>query len=359
MPNFFETIGKVEPCDGRDLLQKLTYLVVSEIAKKKVVLCNNLETSFADFGLENFSPCDLLNQVTLEQILNGDTDSIANYLLTLRSLPPHSFKILREGYGSLTSREKEDLQKFLESKALNYVRGEIEPTIQQFIAEKIQCPDEETTKKLRLKIENTVRVVNNLQDKITRLDSVVIPASATVSALNAAFQAADKVVLGLDITLPVAAASFSGASGLIARTIGKIERFIDNNKDNIQKLDDNLCNAAKAIRFAKTQLQIIQTLLQILDVLLRACLVKKGEDSTTLLQELTPIAFERSRGPIIYRGYTLEIREDLNNAGIAPRRFAVALDPVGVVVLQGVSSFSSSTEVLLEELRFRIDNHLG
>ena len=359
MPNFFESIGKVEPCDGRDLLQKLTYLVVSEVAKKKGELCSNIENAFADFGLDNFSPCQLLNQTTLDRLLNGDTDGVINYLLTLRDLPPHTIKILRDGYKSLSDIEKSDLDKYLQSKAVNYVRGQIEPVVQEFIAEKVKCPDEETTKRLRLKIENTVRVVNNLQDKITRLDSIVVPASATVSALNAAFQAADKVILGLDITLPATAASFSGASGLVARVISKLERFIDNNKDNVQKLDDNLCNAAKAIRFAKTQLQIVQTLLQILDVLLRACLIKKGEEASTLLEELTPITFERNRQPIVYRGYTLEIREDLNNAGIAPRRFAVALDPVGVVILQGVPSFSSSTEVLLEELKFRIDNQLG
>ena len=358
MPNFFQSIASVEPCDGRDLLQKLTYLVVSEVAKKKAEMCTNLEESFADFGLENFSPCQLLNQTTLDKLLGGDTDGAINYILSTRKLPPHSFKVLKSGYNSLEDKEKEEVEKYLRTLGTNYVRGQIEPIIQEKIAEIIKCPDEVVINKLLTKLENTVRTVNNLTDKVNRLDSYTAPTSAVVNVLNQAFKAANITILALDVTLPAVAATPTGASGIIARVIGKVERFIDNNKDDVQKLDDNLCNAAKAIRFAKTQLLIIQTLLQVLDVLLRACLIKKGQDPQALAT-FTPIAFERSRQSIEYRGYTLEIRTDNNDSGIAPRRFAVALDPAGVVVLQGVSSFSSNTEILLEELKFRIDNQLG
>lgn len=360
MPNFFQTIGNVEPCDGRDLLQKLTYLVVSEISKKKVDLCNNLEESFADFGVENFSPCQLFNQTTLTKLVNGDTEGAINYIMSLRAFPPHTYKVLQSGFKSLTESEKRDLEKYLDSLAINYIRGEIEPTIQKKLTELLKCPNEQTVLKLQVKLENTARVVNNLQSKVTRLDRYTTPLSATVSALNQAFKAADAAILTLDVTLPAIAATPTGASGIIARVIGKVERFIDNNKDGVQKLDDNLCNAAKAIRYAKTQLLIVQTLLQVLDVLLRHCLIKQGEENPETLLNFTPISFEPSNQlPIEYRGYTLEIRTDPNDSGIAPRRYAVALDPVGVVILQGTPSFSSNTEILIEELQFRIDNQLG
>lgn len=358
MPNFFQSIGSVEPCDGRDLLQKLTYLVVSEVAKKKAEMCANLEESFTNFGLENFSPCQLLNQTTLDMLLQGNTDGAINYILSTQKLPPHSFKILKSGYKSLEDKEKGELENYLRIIGTSYVRGQVEPIIQEKIAEIVKCPDEAAVRKLLIKLENTVRTVNNLTDKVNRLDSYTAPTSAVVNVLNQAFKDADTAILALDVTLPAVAATPTGASGIIARVIGKVERFIDNNKDDVQKLDDNLCNAAKAIRFAKTQLLITQTLLQVLDVLLRACLIKKDQDPQALAT-FTPITFERSRQSIEYRGYTLEIRTDNNDNGIAPRRFAVALDPAGVVVLQGVSSFSSDTEILLEELKFRIDNQLG
>jgi hypothetical protein len=54
----------------------------------------------------------------------------------------------------------------------------------------------------------------------------------------------------------------------------------------------------------------------------------------------------------------LEIIEDPNSPRIAPRRYAIAKDRRGIIVLRGDSSFSSSTDVLLDEIKFRIDNQL-
>jgi len=56
--------------------------------------------------------------------------------------------------------------------------------------------------------------------------------------------------------------------------------------------------------------------------------------------------------------YKLEIVADIDSPSIAPRRFAVAKDTSDVIVLRGPKSFSSSTQVLLDEIKFRIDNQL-
>jgi len=63
-------------------------------------------------------------------------------------------------------------------------------------------------------------------------------------------------------------------------------------------------------------------------------------------------------GIVPYRDYFLEVTEDPLDFGLAPRRFAIAKDKEGVVVLRGPSSFSSSTDILIQELKFRIDNQL-
>ena len=57
--------------------------------------------------------------------------------------------------------------------------------------------------------------------------------------------------------------------------------------------------------------------------------------------------------------YILEIQKDPNSPAIAPKRFAVAktIDE-GVSVLKGQSSFSSDVNVLLDEVKFRLDNQL-
>lgn len=57
--------------------------------------------------------------------------------------------------------------------------------------------------------------------------------------------------------------------------------------------------------------------------------------------------------------YELKIILEVDGPKIAPRHFATATNPEGVVVFKGDKSFSSSTDVLLDELRFRIDNQLS
>ena len=60
-------------------------------------------------------------------------------------------------------------------------------------------------------------------------------------------------------------------------------------------------------------------------------------------------------GEYLYKGYRLRIVQDTIAYKLAPKRHAIAIDKKGVQVLQGPSSFSSSTQVLLDELKFRID----
>ena len=56
--------------------------------------------------------------------------------------------------------------------------------------------------------------------------------------------------------------------------------------------------------------------------------------------------------------YTIKILKDKESPEFAPRRYAVVEDAQGVVVLKGPSSFSSSTRILVDEIKFRINNQL-
>jgi len=61
---------------------------------------------------------------------------------------------------------------------------------------------------------------------------------------------------------------------------------------------------------------------------------------------------------LTYRGYLLKIIRDPDSPKLAPKHFAVAIKD-GKQELKGSSSFSSSKEVLLDEIKFRIDNQLS
>jgi hypothetical protein len=59
-----------------------------------------------------------------------------------------------------------------------------------------------------------------------------------------------------------------------------------------------------------------------------------------------------------YKGYTLRIVRDPQSPKLAPRHFAIGLKN-GEIAIKGPSSFSSSKEVLIDEIKFRIDNQLS
>jgi len=70
------------------------------------------------------------------------------------------------------------------------------------------------------------------------------------------------------------------------------------------------------------------------------------------------VGLNDGQGNYFYKNYTITIKEDKNSPGFAKRRFAQVQNDRGVVVMRGPASFSSSTRVLVDEIKFRIDNQL-
>lgn len=85
---------------------------------------------------------------------------------------------------------------------------------------------------------------------------------------------------------------------------------------------------------------------------LREALSDLNNDLVTTESEATSVS------DFTYRGYTLRIVRDPNSPTLAPKHFAIAIKG-GKTRLKGPSSFSSSKDVLLDEIKFRIDNQLS
>lgn len=56
--------------------------------------------------------------------------------------------------------------------------------------------------------------------------------------------------------------------------------------------------------------------------------------------------------------YTLSIELDKEQKTITPKRRAIAVDENGVTILKGPFSYAGSPEILIEEIKFRINNQL-
>jgi hypothetical protein len=351
MPTVFD---QIQACDGRDLIQKLTYYVITELGEKKVIVCNGLTGVFEGFGLEGFSPCESINDQFVERLLQGDTRIVFNPILATLNLPPYTLQILTDGYDSLTAAEKAEVEDYIRLRGLTFIQNEIQSTVILEVKERIKCPSQERLVPLLNTLQNITNTLTRLQSIFNRLDRVIVVSSATVSALNALIQSSQAAIVVADTTLPIQAATPTGAAGLTARIASRLETIVGRYTDQVAALDEKLCNASQTMRFVNTQLIILQSFLQVADALLRGCLIETPSFSS----QITPRSSTPTLDNLQYRGYTIEIRTVPGNT-VAPQRFAVALDPIGVVVLEGSRSYSSSTQILVEELKFRIDNLLG
>jgi hypothetical protein len=351
MPTVFD---QVQACDGRDLIQKLTYFLVTEIAEKKVILCQELERIFQEFGIDNFSPCTVITDNFVESLLEERSSEAVNLLFATLPIPPYGFKVLSDGLNSLSEEEQQQLRKYLIGIGINTAIDQLEPVIRQEMRKIVKCPTEERTLLLLNRLENFTKIVNKLQSIINRISKIVNVLSGIVNAINISITAAQTTIAGLDATLPLQAATPTGASGLTARIIARVQRLADKYSDEVADLDDKVCKAAKAVQFANNQITILQGFLQVADALLRTCII----EAPSFASRITPQSTPRNRQALSYRGYTLEVRTVQGNT-VAPQRYAVALDTLGVVVLEGPRSYSSNTDILIEELKFRIDNQLG
>ena len=63
----------------------------------------------------------------------------------------------------------------------------------------------------------------------------------------------------------------------------------------------------------------------------------------------------RAGGQITNSNFTFEIKQDTSQNFKYPKRFAIARNIQGIQVLRSESSFASSPQILIEELKFVID----
>jgi hypothetical protein len=146
----------------------------------------------------------------------------------------------------------------------------------------------------------------------------------------------------------------------------------------VETLEDDVIAINSMVQDAKGVFNPLKVLLGRIDGLLARCAenpnmtaeernalvdgIQGGNNSTNATGKGNRTDFNKDGGvPYTSKGgyvYTLSVIQEINTQTIIPRRRAIAKDFRGVTVLQGPLSFASSEEVLMDEIKFRIDNQL-
>lgn len=255
----------------------------------------------------------------------------------------------------------------LEAYVIAKVYEEVNTIIEKLIGQ--TCPPVEEIKRILAVRDNLVNMINGLEKKIE-------PVKNFANALNPPIQAAKATVLVLEqMPLPTAIGIPPGPAGglIFSITTGaqnRLAQLLNLACQIVDLLEQDVRAIKDLTEISFDGLTPVKEKLQSIDIQLFDCVDKLPEEQKAevlaLIENLPSNAGigtsngigEDGKGKYFYKNYTITIQEDLNSPGFAKKRFAQVENESGVVLMRGPSSFSSSTRVLIDEIKFRINNQL-
>ena len=245
----------------------------------------------------------------------------------------------------------------LQGKLTAQVQNRVLETVSKFAN---QCPPDKELRKIIKIRDNLLKAINGLEKRLNTFKSLADKLGPAITAARIAIKTITSVptptVLQFvpDPGALVKGVPFSALTKLSDKliTLNKLLDSLEGDKEGILGV---ISSVSSTITSLKQRLSI-------LDNAIEAC-SKKSPDLPGIVAQAQPPQNTGSEGTPLdpnyyYKGYELAIIQDPNSPAIAPKRYAIAKDSRGVVVLKGQSSFSSDTQVLLDEIKFRIDNQL-
>lgn len=252
------------------------------------------------------------------------------------------------------------------------MRGILVAQVQKRVLEALtkfanECPNAK-------EIQKVIKVKNNLTKNINTLQKrVTVHASAARKVIGIANTVRLAITIIKQIPVPTAIIP-PGSPGGLGIPISVLNKYSDKliQLDKlVTKYSDEGAAILATVDSITPVLDNVKSRLNSIDIAVQQCSESAGStaDLAAILSQAQPKENTGTEGTPLnsqgepdprfgYKGYQLKIIQDPNSPKIAPRRYAVAIDRRGIVVLKGQPSFSSSTDVLLDEIKFRIDNQL-
>jgi hypothetical protein len=219
-----------------------------------------------------------------------------------------------------------------------------------------KCPSPQELVSIIATKNNLLKSINSLESRINRFKSLANKLDRSISTIRR--------IISIIKSIPTPTAVIPpGSPGGLGIPIRILTSYSDG-LIRLNKLLDSLESDKEGIlSIVSTTSQTISELknrITAIDISIAKCSIQSGESQSiaNTVQENRDPVLELEQSKYYYKGYKLEIIQDLNSPKVAPRRFAIAKDKRGIIVLKGQPSFSSSTDVLLDEIKFRIDNQL-
>lgn len=231
------------------------------------------------------------------------------------------------------------------------------------------------------RLERLARIVKNLRPPLTKAEENLEQARKVADILEPAIDAAVLILLFLTYN-PLPVVSFNGqqlplqavppTGGILkSRTQGQendSSAMLKWYAEFIKMLQDEGRAIAQGVQATEGLFDPIINALETIDALIQACLTNQDlsdEERKLLVDSIqSKLNDELSITGISYvskksgRTYTIKVIQDPESPDIAPKRQAIVQDFRDITVLTGPSSFASDPDILVEEIKFRIENQL-
>jgi len=227
------------------------------------------------------------------------------------------------------------------------------------------CPTPDALDEIIRRRNNTTRQLNQIYKTIITNTAIAAAFIALAAVLKGVRISSDKLPIPQAVGTPPA----KDFGGLIFAQGYATTAILQKLNEVLEKLQEDNKDLNKAILtslvFVIAGAITVTILLNAIDGLLQACAEENGVTNLELEainQELLDLAEEQSDdgNPIISNtnGFTFSVETDNKNlVGTLKRRFAVAKDSRGITLLKGNPSFSSSDQILIDELVFYIQQN--
>ena len=240
-----------------------------------------------------------------------------------------------------------------------------------------KCPQIERLESIVEVRNNLLKVVNSFTKQTDKYQKLANSLKTPIQAANVLIQ-----LLKVDPTpIAIGTPPLKDFGGLIASKTAGMQNtsaeLLRNTSKVLESLEDDVTAIENLVGGVNPSLNQVRGILESINVNIGNCIDDYAKEDNAdkqavarLIQKVQPTAILNagdSNLPLnetTYRNaqgidYTLSIVTQTEGESVAPKRYAIAKDSIGVVVLRGTASFSSDTAILLDELKFRLDNQLA
>tara|TARA_B100000575_G_C23056732_1_gene608348 strand:- start:290 stop:1138 length:849 start_codon:yes stop_codon:yes gene_type:complete len=273
-----------------------------------------------------------------------------------------------------------EISKFV-SKLVGEVQGRIMAKVTEVVAEaqeklQGQCPPVPDLERIIKQRDNLINATNGIEKKLEPIEKFADKMENPIKTAKIIITILEFLPIPSTIGTPPTGSPSDVGGTIYSMPTGKLNRFASLLRiacKIVETLERERKNIKEITSIGLSSIQPTREKLESIDFNLFECVNDLGEDDrdriNNLVQNLPSnegIGLLDSTSPTNFNyykpssgiNYNIRIINDPDSPSFAPRRYAAVFTQDGVEVLRGPTSFSSSTRVLVDEIKFRINNQL-